>query len=114
MTGVDVVAGRATCCAASTGPWSPTSAGWCSAPTARARRRCCSWPAARLHPTRGEVRRARGGLGRVDVFELRPRIGLSSAALAERIPPDETVRDVVVTAGYAVVGRWRERYDSTT
>jgi iron complex transport system ATP-binding protein len=50
-------------------------------------------------------------LGTVDVFELRPRIGLTSAALAERIPRDERVRDVVVSAGYAVIGRWREQYD---
>jgi iron complex transport system ATP-binding protein len=45
------------------------------------------------------------------VFELRPRIGLSSAALADRLPGRETVRDVVLTASYAVVGRWRERYE---
>jgi iron complex transport system ATP-binding protein len=50
-------------------------------------------------------------LGTVDVFELRPRIGLTSAALAERIPPAERVHDVVVSASYAVLGRWRERYD---
>jgi iron complex transport system ATP-binding protein len=50
-------------------------------------------------------------LGTVDVFELRPRIGLTSAALAERIPRDEAVRDVVVSASYGVVGRWREQYD---
>ena len=50
-------------------------------------------------------------LGAVDVFELRPRIGLTSAALAQRIPPAETTGDIVVSAGYAVVGRWRERYD---
>ena len=50
-------------------------------------------------------------LGAVDVFELRPRIGLTSAALAERIPRDELVRDVVVSASYGVVGRWREEYD---
>ena len=50
-------------------------------------------------------------LGTVDVFELRPRIGLTSAALAERIPRDELVRDVVVSASYGVVGRWREDYD---
>ena len=47
-------------------------------------------------------------LGTVDVFELRPRIGLTSAALAERIPRGERVHDVVVSASYAVVGRWRE------
>jgi iron complex transport system ATP-binding protein len=50
-------------------------------------------------------------LGAVDVFELRPRIGLSSAAIAERFPPDELVGNVVVTASYAIVGRWREQYD---
>src|SRR5262249_7028074 len=43
--------------------------------------------------------------------ELKPRIGLTSAALAERIPRDEAVRDVVVSASYGVVGRWREQYD---
>ena len=51
-------------------------------------------------------------LGAVDVFELRPRIGLSSAAIAERLPVDELVKDVVVTASYGIVGRWRERYDA--
>ena len=50
-------------------------------------------------------------LGTVDVFELRPRIGITSAALAERIPRSERVHDVVVSASYAVLGRWREDYD---
>jgi iron complex transport system ATP-binding protein len=50
-------------------------------------------------------------VGTVDVFELRPRIGLTSATLADRIPRGERVGDVVVTASYAVVGRWREQYD---
>jgi iron complex transport system ATP-binding protein len=50
-------------------------------------------------------------MGAVDVFELRPRIGYTSAAVAERIPRDERVGDVVVSASYGVVGRWRERYD---
>jgi len=36
---------------------------------------------------------------------------LTSAALAERIPRDERVRDVVVSASYGVLGRWREEYD---
>jgi iron complex transport system ATP-binding protein len=68
---------------------------------------------ANLHPTRGTVEILQERLGAVDVFELRPRIGLSSAALADRLPGRETVRDVVLTASYAVVGRWRERYDHT-
>ena len=67
--------------------------------------------AANLHPTRGTAKILGETLGAVDVFELRPRIGLSSAALAERLPAKETVRDVVVTASYAIVGRWRERYE---
>jgi iron complex transport system ATP-binding protein len=50
-------------------------------------------------------------LGRVDMAELRQRVGLSSSALAQRIPDEELVRDLVVSANYAVLGRWRERYD---
>ncbi|MFN3602370.1 MAG: ABC transporter ATP-binding protein [Dietzia sp.] len=50
-------------------------------------------------------------LGRTEVTELRSRVGLSSAAVAGRIPGDEVVKDLVVSAGYAVLGRWREAYD---
>jgi iron complex transport system ATP-binding protein len=66
---------------------------------------------AQIHPTSGVAGILGEVLGTVDVFELRPRIGLTSAALAERIPREERVRDVVVSASYAVVGRWREAYD---
>ena len=66
----------------------------------------------RMHPSRGVVGILDEVLGAVDVFELRPRIGLASASLAERIPPRGRVGDVVVTASYGVVGRWRESYDS--
>ncbi|GAB7189631.1 ABC transporter ATP-binding protein [Kineococcus sp. NUM-3379] len=66
--------------------------------------------AARLHPTRGTVRVLGETLGRVDVFELRPRIGLASNALAAQVPGAELVRDVVVTAAYGVTGRWQESY----
>ena len=66
---------------------------------------------ARMHPTRGSVDVLGDRLGEVDVFELRPRIGLSSAAFAETLPAGEKVSDVVLTAAYAVSGRWRERYD---
>jgi iron complex transport system ATP-binding protein len=64
-----------------------------------------------MHPTAGSVHVLGSRLGGVDVFELRPRIGLTSAALAERIPRSEQVRDVVVSASYGVLGRWREEYD---
>ncbi|WP_457023787.1 ABC transporter ATP-binding protein [Geodermatophilus sp. SYSU D01119] len=66
---------------------------------------------AHMHPTRGEVRLLGETMGAVDVFELRPRIGLTSAALAQRIEPGERTGDVVLSAGYAIVGRARERYD---
>jgi iron complex transport system ATP-binding protein len=67
--------------------------------------------AAQLHPSTGTAEVLGERLGAVDVFELRPRIGLTSAALVGRVPNNETVLDVVVSAGYAVVGRWREEYD---
>jgi iron complex transport system ATP-binding protein len=66
---------------------------------------------AQIHPTSGVVGILGEVLGTVDVFELRPRIGYTSAAIAERIPRDEPVRDVVVSASYGVVGRWREHYE---
>ncbi len=66
---------------------------------------------AQIHPTSGVAGILGEVVGTVDVFELRPRIGWTSAAVAERIPRHELVRDVVVSASYGVVGRWRERYD---
>ena len=67
--------------------------------------------AAMEHPSGGTATVLGERLGRVDLAELRQRVGLSSSALAQRIPDDELVRDLVVSAGYAVLGRWRERYD---
>lgn len=67
--------------------------------------------ATHLYPTKGVVGILGEVLGAVDVFELRPRIGLTSPTVAHRIPARERVRDVVVSASYAVNGRWREHYD---
>jgi len=67
---------------------------------------------AQIHPTSGVAGLLGEVLGTVDVFELRPRIGLTSASLAEHIPRSERVHDVVVSASYAVLGRWREDYDA--
>jgi len=64
-----------------------------------------------IHPTTGTIKILGEQLGKVDVFELRTRIGLSSSALVEQMPPDELVMDVVLTAAYATLGRWQERYD---
>ena len=64
-------------------------------------------------PTRGSAVILGEQLGRTELTELRSRVGLSSAALAARIPDHEKVEDLVVSAGYAVLGRWREEYDET-
>ncbi|WP_405143547.1 ABC transporter ATP-binding protein [Sphaerisporangium sp. NBC_01403] len=68
--------------------------------------------AALLYPSEGSVEILGERLGQTDVFDLRPRIGLASAALAEKVPPEEKVIDLVLTASYAILGRWNEEYDS--
>ncbi|MHB1171479.1 MAG: ABC transporter ATP-binding protein [Lacisediminihabitans sp.] len=66
---------------------------------------------AMVHPTSGTARILDDTLGKVDVFELRPRIGFASTAMARRIPSNETVLNVVLTAAYSVTGRWNESYE---
>jgi len=66
---------------------------------------------ASIHPSSGSARVLDDKLGSVDVFELRPRIGFASTALARRVPADETVINVVLTAAYSVTGRWNEDYE---
>lgn len=67
--------------------------------------------AALIHPTRGQVGILGERMGAVDVFELRPRIGFTSSALIDLLPPDERVIDVVLTSAYAIAGRWNEDYN---
>ncbi|MED5811934.1 ABC transporter ATP-binding protein [Mycolicibacterium sp. 050232] len=67
--------------------------------------------AATEYPSSGTAYVLGERLGRTDMSELRARVGLSSSALSQRIPDDEVVRDLVVSAGYAVLGRWREDYE---
>jgi len=67
--------------------------------------------AAMEYPSTGTAAVLGERLGRVDMSELRQRVGLSSSALSQRIPDGEVVRDLVVSAGHAVLGRWRERYE---
>jgi iron complex transport system ATP-binding protein len=67
--------------------------------------------AAMEHPSSGTAYVLGERLGRTDMAELRQRVGLSSSALSQRIPDNEVVRDLVVSAGYAVLGRWRETYE---
>jgi iron complex transport system ATP-binding protein len=67
--------------------------------------------AAQMFPSRGLVGLLGEVMGTVDVFEVRPRIGMTSAALADRVPRGEAVDNVVMSASYAVLGRWVEEYD---
>ncbi|MEO5920903.1 MAG: ATP-binding cassette domain-containing protein, partial [Pseudolysinimonas sp.] len=66
---------------------------------------------ATIHATSGKATLLGDPMGKVDVFEVRPRIGFASTALARRIPGNETVLDVVMTAAYSVTGRWNEKYE---
>lgn len=67
--------------------------------------------AAEEHPSTGVARIMGEQVGRTDMRDLRTMIGLTSSALAHRIPEEETVGDLVVSASYAVLGRWRETYE---
>jgi iron complex transport system ATP-binding protein len=65
-----------------------------------------------IRPTNGTVELLGESLDDADLDDLLPRIGWASAALADRLPADERVLDVVLTASYATVRRGAERYDA--
>jgi iron complex transport system ATP-binding protein len=67
--------------------------------------------ATRIFPTTGKAFLLGQEMGKVDLFELRTRIGTCASIIAEDIPYDELVKDVVLTAAYAILGRWNEDYD---
>src|SRR5690349_16597345 len=111
MSGVDVVRGQAYLLRGIDWAVEPDHRWVILGPNGAGKTTLLQLAAALMHPTQGTVRLLGETMGAVDVFELRPRIGITSAALAQRIEPRERTGDVVVSAGYAVVGRWRERYD---
>lgn len=63
------------------------------------------------HPTTGTVEILGEPLGLTDVFALRPAIGVVSSRTTALIPQHETVSDLVITAGWSIAGRFRERYE---
>ncbi|AAT89025.1 ABC transporter ATP-binding protein [Leifsonia xyli subsp. xyli] len=67
--------------------------------------------AAALQPSAGAAEVLGERLGGSALAELRPLLGFASSALARRIPRGEKVVDVVMTAAYAVTGRWNEQYE---
>jgi iron complex transport system ATP-binding protein len=66
-----------------------------------------------LFPTSGTVQVLGEKLGGVDVFELRPRIGMAGIAMAEKMPRRQTVLETVLTAAYGMTAHWREKYESS-
>lgn len=67
--------------------------------------------ATRIFPTSGAALLLEKEMGKCDLSELRTQIGICGALISEDIPADEVVRDVVLTAAYAILGRWNEAYD---
>ncbi|MCK1796558.1 ABC transporter ATP-binding protein [Streptomyces sp. XM4193] len=65
-----------------------------------------------LFPSAGTVSILSERLGAVDVFELRPRIGISSSALTDKLPRSQTVLQTVLTAAYGMTAGWQESYDT--
>ena len=64
-----------------------------------------------LFPTAGTATILGERLGGVDVFELRPRVGMASIAMAEKLPRRQTVLETVLTAAYGMTAHWQENYE---
>jgi iron complex transport system ATP-binding protein len=66
---------------------------------------------AQIQPSSGTATVLGEQLGEINIFDLRTRIGFASSSLANHIPNSERVLDAVMTASYAVTGRWNEKYE---
>ncbi|WP_314172962.1 ABC transporter ATP-binding protein [Streptomyces winkii] len=64
-----------------------------------------------LFPSTGSATVLGDKLGAVDVFELRPRIGMAGIAMAEKLPRSQTVLRTVLTAAYGMTAHWQEEYE---
>jgi iron complex transport system ATP-binding protein len=64
-------------------------------------------------PTEGSADVLGEPLFSADLAELRSRVGISSAAVADQVPRREKVIDLVMTAGYGTIGRDSEEFDSS-
>jgi len=63
-------------------------------------------------PTEGVAEVLGEPVDEADLAELRSRVGIASAAVGELVPRGEKVIDLVMTAGYGLLGRGSEEYDS--
>ncbi|MGW4227358.1 ABC transporter ATP-binding protein [Streptomyces bauhiniae] len=64
-----------------------------------------------LFPTKGTATILGDTLGKVDVFDLRPRIGMAGIAMAEKLSKRQTVLQTVLTAAYGMTAGWQEEYE---
>jgi iron complex transport system ATP-binding protein len=62
-----------------------------------------------MWPSRGSVSLLGNVVGTVDVRELRRHIGIVSASLEDRIPPQLTARQVVVAGATGAIAPWWDR-----
>ena len=65
-----------------------------------------------LWPMEGTVTVLGDRYGSVDIREKRRHIGIVSSSLFERVPPRETLKDVVVSGRFASLGIYDERSDA--
>jgi iron complex transport system ATP-binding protein len=65
-----------------------------------------------LAPTHGSVEILGEPVDEADLPDLRTRIGMASAVIADHVPHSEKVIDLVLTASYGILGRDAEDYDS--
>jgi iron complex transport system ATP-binding protein len=65
-----------------------------------------------LLPTEGRVEVLGEPVDEADLDELRSRVGIASAAVADQVERGEKVIDLVMTAGYGILRRGSEEYDS--
>src|SRR5277367_5614332 len=66
-----------------------------------------------LMPTHGTVEVLGEPLPAADIGDLRTRIGMTSSAIADQVPLQEKVIDLVLTASYGILGRNTEDYESS-
>lgn len=65
-----------------------------------------------MHPTSGQLEILGEQIGLTDVFELRPRIGVSSAVLGSNFSDEQKVSEIVLTSAYGMTAAWRETYEA--
>ncbi len=100
------------CCATSAGPRYSDESWVIIGPNGAGKTTLLQVAATLLLPTHGTVEVLGEPLHDADIADLRTRIGMSSSAIADQVPLQEKVIDLVLTASYGILGRDAEDYDS--